>query len=537
MLIHNVIRMIIAESFESDKKDLTSLYPEEKNQILALGPKWISWLSSRFGTHKTRDEVHPFEDSMKTILAFSKKDSAIAQKYASSEQWKNAVDEKFPSHQRKWKIPSDASTMTVDDMETLLAMSERKKQNVDVKGANIGGDFLGKVGPWNLWMPSTRENSCAIAGSDPLTGKSATTWCTARTSGSNLFYNYVTKQNQNVILFYVIKDNASDVNDRLSIGFVNGEPVLDGGHGGLSVNAENDGLTPTLAANYLGSHFGPIMSILSKKSKSTEGQHPAKKKIEEAANDVNAFHEILRGLSTEEAIDMKISIAQQKQISLEVGIILAKEKSFHIRSYLAGNENVTVEILNFLAKDENSVVRTYVATNKTSSVETLQFLSKDENENVRNAISRNNNATPEILQFFVNDESEYVRAGVLTNANCPSDILMLFAKSDKRPEREMVASNAGVTPEILAMLANDSDYYVRCRVATNQKTPIEILKFLSKDEVRAVKSYVVENPNTPIETLQELVYDNEKTIRNAAREKLESRMTENVVKRLLRYMR
>lgn len=491
-----VIRMIIIESFESDKKDLMSQFPEQINDIKTLGPKWISWLSSRFGSNKSRDEVHPFEDSLSTVLAFSKKDAAIAQKYNSSEQWRQAVDEKFPPQKRKWKIPSDASTMTVDDMETLLAMSQRKKQNVDVRAtSNVEQDRIGKIGPWNLWMPTTRENSCEIAGYDPATMEPHTTWCTARTSGSNLFYNYVSKPN--VILFYIIRENAQNANDRLSIGFVNKKPYLAGENGGLTVNGENNGLTEENLRQILGSSYESIMSKLSSVASSMSGQHPAAKKIDEAAQSFQAFQSMMNGLSKEEADDLKMYIAKNKNISGEVALQLSRDKNINIRMEIAINLNIPYDVLEQLAQDERDYVRTITAQNINTPADVLSQLAQDKNANVR--------------------------INVAKNINTPADTLFQLAKDRDSEVRKRVVKNPNISANTLILLAKDRNSDIRSSVALQPNTPAEILTLLAQDKVTHVKKYVSLNHNTPKDILHQLMQDTDFEVRKYAEENLKLR--------------
>ena len=564
MLLSKAIKFIILEGVESDKVELNELYPESKQEISKLSPKWIMWLYARFGPNPKREEIHPFEDALTTILAFSKKDSAINQKYSSSEQWRKAVDLEFDPQKRKWKTPADVITMSVDDMETLLAMSQQKKQNVDIKEANIEGDFLTKIGPWNLWMPSTKENSCVIAGSDPLTGKSATSWCTARTSGSNLFYNYVARNNSNVVLFYVIKDNATEPNDHISIGFVNGEPNLNGDKGGVSVNGKNDGITEKILKKILGSYYETILNVLSNKSKEISGKHPAKAKVKEAALNINAFHNILKGLSQDESTDMKSVIGSQYEISEEIALKLTEDTSSVVRATIAINRNVPIKSLIQLANDKDNVVRSNVAANPNTPIETLIRLANDKIKDIRANVSRNLNASPEILIRLANDKIKDIRANIAVhqntpieilkqlandvdysvrnsvaiNINTPAEALMLLANDESSGIKYNVARNSNTPPEILTQLTNSENVNVRNCVASNINTPIKALIQLTKDEDSYVRANVARNSNTPIEILAQIANDEDNHVSNVAKEKIRERnvrevLVRNVVKRII----
>ena len=234
--LRQLISSLLIEGPEQDRQSLIAKYPDSEDRLRSLPIKFVSWLWDRFGDNARQEEIHPFEDAIVTVVSFATADAAIAAKWKSNEQFKKAVEEAFPG--RRWTTPTDIRTMTVDEMETIFGLHQRKKQRFDVQkeDRSFEGDKVGKVGTWNLWMPTTRENSCKIAGYDPITLQPKTTWCTARTSGSNLFYNYIGGSGQDITLFYVIKDNPKSDDDWLSVGFVNGKPVLKGHYGGLSVN-------------------------------------------------------------------------------------------------------------------------------------------------------------------------------------------------------------------------------------------------------------------------------------------------------------
>lgn len=249
--LRRLVESVLLEGFKDDQRYLIEKYPDHTQDLEGLQPKWISWLTARFGERPKTEETHPFEDAIVTIKNFSKKDAGLSVKYAApgTEEkpnvFKASVDEAFPPEDRSWKSPTDVAQMTVDEMELILGLSERKKESfkTEVSEEEMESDRVGKVGPWNLWMPTTKERSCKIAGYDPVTRRPKTTWCTARMAGSNLFYNYIGRPGTNMTLFYVIKDNPADDKDWLSVGFINGEPVLEGEYGGISVDRANAGLT------------------------------------------------------------------------------------------------------------------------------------------------------------------------------------------------------------------------------------------------------------------------------------------------------
>ncbi len=506
-LIHDVL----FEGVEQDRQSLIELYPTHKNELMHLGHKWIMWLMMRFGVSKSVSEVHPFEDALATVKSYSQRDAAISQKYNSSEQWRQAVDQAFPN--KKWKNPTDVMTMTADDMETLLAMSQRKKQNADVNQAsNVENDRIGKVGSWNLWMPSTRENSCQIAGYDPATMKPYTTWCTARTAGSNLFYNYVGREG--TILFYLIKDDAKKPSDRLSVGFVDGKPVLSGEHGDVSVDGVNAGLTQQRLRTLLKGHYDQIMSTLQDVADKHKGNHPAIKKIAEATHSVVALKNLIKGLSKDVAgsilnmivdkpissdvaeylyqlniFDVNLGLSANEHAPVEILTQIAKQYIYgdkpttasSISANLASNISTPAEILSHLANHKYSYIRQTAAKNSRTPIDALVQLASDHDDYVRVHVADNPNTPRDTLLYLLNDKEFDVRWRGPKNPNLTSDVLITLADHNSSVIRRYVTFNPNVTSEILSKLADDDDQYVRACVAQNKKTPIEKLRQLSND--------------------------------------------------------
>ena len=156
---------------------------------------------------------------------------------------------------------------------------------------------IGQFGDWVVIMPHTRESSCQW-------GKD-TTWCTAATKSGNLFLSYTARPDENIILYYLIKngsDSRIDPNSKISIGFRDGEPILKGEYGGITVDAQNKGMNESSLKQVLGVQYGPIIQSLMNHSKSIEGKHPAKKQMESLANsdDPTTIDKYISGMKPEE---------------------------------------------------------------------------------------------------------------------------------------------------------------------------------------------------------------------------------------------
>ena len=477
---------ILLEGFKDDQRWLINKYPEHAQDLSSLQSKWIAWLTARFGESAKISEDEPFEAAIVTVRNFSGKETAIPQKYRDNEQFRNAFNERFPG-----RSPNDPTTMTVDDLKTILKFLERKKQRIDVNEAeNVEGDRIGKVGSWNLLMPSTRENSCKIV-SDPITGEPIPNWCTASTSQNNPFYGYVAEPNSNMILFTLVRDKPKgDVNDFISLGFYKSKLVTSNQEAAITVDGQNRGLSLPRIRSILGSDFDEIIKILTEKAQSLGGVHPAIKKFEEAAKSVKALQHFLRGLGGAEAITRKKSIARQTFTSEEVLIHLSADKSEEVRRAVAQNLNVPAEVLAQLSNDASAETRIGVANNKKITPDIAEQLSNDTDVAVRYVIAHSPKADSSTLTKLASDKTATVRAGA--------------------------ASNPKTSPAILAKLINDEDHSVVASAVRNQKTPIDAVIDLSKSQDETRRPLALQRKDLPKDVLVNFSKDPSFSVRRTA---------------------
>ena len=593
--LRRLVESVLLEGFKDDQRYLIKKYPDRANDLDNLPPKWITWLATRFGESPVRKEIHPFEDAIVTVVNFSKRDAAIGEKYKASAQFKEAVDAEFPPADRSWSSPADTMSMTIDEMELILSLSERKKQRFEVDEAeDIEGDRVGKVGPWNLWMPTTREKSCKIAGYDPITRKPKTVWCTARTAGSNLFYNYVGRPGADMTLFYVIKDNPTQVLDWLSVGFVNGEPVLEGEDGGVSVDRSNSGLTDQRLKAALGPDHDEIMSVLAEKNESLGGAHPARSKIVAAAKSLKDLNYLIKSLSKDEAADIVRMVIKEPDISPEVLAFLSSDKDTTVRRVVASNASTPAEALQALAHDLDSEIRMglvsnpstpaktlqelvdnnkndikilrkaasnpstpaealqaltrigielriLVANNPSTPAETLQELGSDPDDllDVHIGVAKNPSTPAETLRALGSNKNIRVLGGIAKNPSTPAETLRALANHDEASVLLNVAGNPSTPAEALQALASHDNGFVRAYVSFNPLTSAKTLQALASDKTESVRQGVAKNPSTPTETLQALASDKDPGVRKAAANSLATRqqgLNERRLRQLIRQM-
>ncbi len=293
--------------FENKKKLLSNL-PEHADEIAQLSNKGIKWLSSRFLQPTSREAFHPIEDCFGVLKQYATKESKVKAKYRGNDEYKEAIDKALPN--KKWDTPNDILELTIDEMITLMTLLEFKKPLLDIDNTQIKREeVVGRVDAWSIYMPISRESSCVIAGYDEKTYMPKTTWCTARMHGSNLFYNYVARDNLDIVLFYLIKDSASEAEDYLSVGYREGKPVFGEGNGGLSVDRDNVGLTADRINNILGEDLWKRISrkledkIDSMRDKDGRVAHPVKLHVENARRDPVKLKNFYSNQSGTESID------------------------------------------------------------------------------------------------------------------------------------------------------------------------------------------------------------------------------------------
>jgi hypothetical protein len=400
-------------------------------------------------------------------------------------------------------------------METIMGLAARKKQNVEVdQEEDIEGDRIGKVGPWNLWVPTSMERSCKIAQYDPITRAPKTTWCTARTAGSNLFYHYVGRQDQDIVLFYVIKDDPEADEDWLSVGYLNGKPVLKGQRGGLSVTRDNKGLTPETLQAILGDNFDPIMVMLAEKAKEMSGVHPAKEKVRAAARDPELFKKMLKGHSEEENKAMMTMISEMKDISPEVLTLLADETDSLILYRVTHNPLTPAEALEKIVdrgiKTHNWTAPSELADHPNATPELLRKLAEHLPENYLSTVAANPRTPVDVLLNLSNVNSYYISAGLVRNPSLPPEgienIINQGLNTVKNIPAPSIVENPNITPDQLVRLM-DMSAQIKEYALKSPKLPMDVLLAQLDQPISWATRQAYLNPNVPVERLVQFMED------------------------------
>lgn len=277
----------------------------------------VKYLTSRY-IDGVKNEIHPANEALDALNQYFKNIEKANLFYKNDSDFSEFLEE------RGILNINDLENLTVDDILLISDVTEKKNEgksinqtsintnNVKIKAEEKIHTFDVDGETWNLWLPLTQETSAKIAQYDQITKEPKTQWCTARTFGSNLFYNYTLSEiyNKGVYLFYIIKENAKEDDDWLSIGFVDniggdgGKFDFSGRNGGLSVNRINKGLKREDFERILKSSLDHLLDIIKNKAKSFNGVSPVKKEFIKLTDDIRAFKQLFFTKSSTEKTDL-----------------------------------------------------------------------------------------------------------------------------------------------------------------------------------------------------------------------------------------
>jgi hypothetical protein len=499
-LIYNVL---LEGQFTDDIINLKNLLGDERQaaRIDILPKKWKDWLIKHFllsGGPSVGDIARALLHALELVEDYSVNEPRITSSYKVNSEnkitggkFKTFIDTLAPLQgemkdesrnivkdssgnplKRQWLSPGDTSNMGPADLEYILDLFSiwdsrpwNKRAKVDKKDESWERDLIGTFGPWKLYFPTNQQNSINIAGSDPVTNEPYTTWCTARATGQNLFYDYTS---QGIMLFYAINTRTSpnDPESRISLGFKTGELVLDGQGGGYTVDASNKGLTIFDLKRILGKEYTDIVASAQKIVDKYGGAHPVEAELNDATKSLDKFNEMLRGVKSNEEEDFIKKILNRAP-SPDIAAIAATHKSKSVREAAADCRTTPPDSLRELAKEKSTIILYNIAK----------------------------------------------------NPNTPKDILLDLINSERR-FLQKVAMNTGVDEVFLANVAERAektgDFYALEGLAKNPAAGYETLKRLARNSDAYVRSAVIKNPKTHIDILAMLLYDPDSSNRSAA---------------------
>ena len=516
-LIYNILLEGVREDADALRTLLTDA-PAALRQFepLSMKPKWVNWLADRYVRNKyLADDT--LEDALPVVAAFAAADAAISQKYGSNLQFKTAVDTSFPPSERKWNNPADAAAMSTADMDTLLTIYRRPKDKlgIDREDTSWERDEVGTFGPWKLYFPRNQQNSINIAGADPVTHRPYTTWCTARTSGENLFYSYTS---HSIMLFYAINTEAPPQNQksRISLGFNNGKLDVSGEYGGMTVDAANKGLKTAELKRIFGGYYASIIARAEEVIAKHGGKHPAEAEFNAAAKDPVKFNSMLKGLGDFEAGNMADRIFDVRP-SPEVIAAAIRHKSPDVRVAVVTRKDTPEDIMVKLAGDPDARVRAKLVAKEHLPEALVVRLAGDPDANVRMNVSKRFVLSKDIMATLSRDPDARVRSSIGAKLDLPADIVVKFAEDPDAGVRAGITSRLDLPADIVVKLAEDPDVRVRTQMTSAGGLPVDSIIKLARDPVDQVREFIAYRSDLPEYIKAELARDPVARVREARR--------------------
>jgi len=486
---------------EGKADDIVAKYPNLKPAFDAgiKNPQQLTWMAKRLGDT-------PIEDAIDAVKEFDKSKSALKAKKKNTDIY---------------------GYKTVQDLKDIV-------QSIGPSGSEKDAQLekerilVGEFGDWKVELPLTTASACQI-------GK-GTVWCTAATKVKNMFLHYT---EQGYILFHITKrgaDPRKDPTAKLNVGFKDGEAVLDGNTGGLSVDAKNIGLNTNKLQKILGDQFEPIMQAMQAQSDELGGIHPAKGEKEERER--KQREEILNG-AERAAKDPGLNKEFYERIKGQMPDlrITYLEKLFASEPIPEVVDFYVEEALN--GPDDNAGIRVLSTRARPAAIDRIFVKSKEMGKEISATFAILLSRSPyihaealvrltEIPAFINHDDSSSVRMSVLGNDKLPLKVALKYldkyieerkslSSQDrdresflKRVEADNViedmASRKDLPPEMLKKLAKTSDSAkVLSDVGMNVNTPPDVLLDLATERIFMIKMAVAKNPSSPANVLTALL--------------------------------
>ena len=432
------------------------------------------------------------------------------------------------------------------------AIQDQQSETLVQQSTDEQKDIFFHLNGWSIAMPHTTEASCELG--------SGTTWCTARTDSQNLFLSYAGRANENIVLFYVIKDNANsrkNPTDKMSIGFIDGKPVFNGKHGGVSVDASNNGLTIEKFKSILGDELAELfIQKMSERVEQIKGMHPAKEEFKKIAKNYNLFLQKINSFKDKNAAfdfikvlvnydtdpkiydwlyekykddtsmegseftaDLLTKPKIPENILLKASEVLAVrgEKTFPYIN-IVYNPNTPAKALENAVVggnlDQSDLIFVVKHPNVTSSIldeiyNINEIYNYDSIEDLIIQIA----ISPKISDNLLNVLFKKRPRLILMNPRIPLNYLIDAVKGKDWYNRSIALSNPSLPVEYMYQFSEDANFNIKMSLARNPKLPLELIEEFSESYNDQVREEIAKNIATPSNILSNLSLDDEYSVR------------------------
>ena len=441
--MHSLLVEAILEDLFSD---LVVKFPEQKDKLTlakarGVKPKYFQWLAKILQTTK-----EPAEDIIPLLVKF---------------------DENIPKLKAKFGGAATDITAykTVNDLSYKL-----EDLNKSTNNTKPGGDVLYDDNEWTVVFPRSTAESCQSG--------SGTTWCTARTQSQNLFLSYVGRK-ENIVLYYLIRKNGnprSNPTDKISVGFMGGQPVFQNEHGGLTVDSANNGISEGALVQILGAdRWKTILEKLKAHNGSLKGIHPAKVEVTALAGNLKAVEQKLATFKDEDSKKDFISILLENEaLSQDVLVylmdLISREPdrelfSEGIGGLLENNDHLPAEIINQIATlfGEYEYTDGFVNQQNISDQTLASLFTKAMNEDDLVKLADHPNVGPLTLKEMLKASlttwrmEQTLAKPIYRNPHLPPDVFAGAIKYAQRSSIPGLVNNPQMTPELAQELYKRSD--------------------------------------------------------------------------------
>jgi hypothetical protein len=461
--LRRLVESVLLEGYKDDQRYLidalksdSGISDDKKADLIQavekLKPKWIAWLIARFGDSPTKgpETLAPqskgspmpltLEAAVALIKKFASKDDGLSRKYRESSWFKKDIDQFFPPGSRGWRDwsnPQEAMNVSAQQLDVIMGISLRPERDFEIKSTreDLKKDMVGQVGPWNIYVPSTTERSCAIAGQDPVTLKPRTSWCTGRQS-ENLYFGYSLDDK---ILFTVERENPTRPEHVFTIyhgadgfNFEEDNP--------LSLTADSRTITRKRLKKIVGEYYDQFMSFLESKIREWGGTSPNTLSVIEASKSVEKMEGFLSDKDDDDRLELIDSLyryvddvptdvemymiqkypevasaviwhTKNREI-LDFAMTVQGAKGKEMRSRIPMNPNCPDDIMSKLLNGEEGGPRKTIAV-WTRDRSTIERLANDDDPWVRSALFSNKEIPLDVIKKLANDDNEHVRKWAL----------------------------------------------------------------------------------------------------------------------------
>ncbi|NHI94513.1 MAG: hypothetical protein EAX96_18625 [Candidatus Lokiarchaeota archaeon] len=231
------------------------------------------------------------------------------------------------------------------------------------------------------------------------------------------------------------------------------------------------------------------------------------------------------------SFSVRKSIANRKDLPLEIMRILAKDEHKYIRKELAKRENLPIELVQFLADDDASEVREEIAARNDLSVKLITKLATDNEKYVRAKIASRKQLSKTLLKKLVCDPEGWVKQAVAAREDLSRDLIVSLVKDKDDRVIKVIEDRSDLDDGIRSMIEGIRKESAKMRMGDfdNQEIlikeynesgkgyveilPIELMEKIINDKDKGTRCYLADVPDLPMKILKKLANDPENDVK------------------------